>query len=259
MGTETVLTDGRKLKTLDSVRHVTYRGGYLARYGVCPTYRCNLSCKYCNRFLDKVPWPDSDMELGDVAVAGERLRRANFVVTRIRFTGGEPLMHPRFAELARSFQKEWTPTMTMHSFTNNVLPQVKDAPVRFHGSGSSNHLPWMISPTDLGMATNSGYVTPCYVQWSCGRLFDAFGFSFCVHAGSLGRLFGIDPYHGYPVLLGLPELCRHCICSLPRKKQFLVQKAFLKGEEEYPTKTYKRLLGLRRSEPMTFPRFRSRL
>jgi len=247
----------------DQIKASKWKGPLLVRFGVAPTYRCNQECRWCNRFLDLLPWPDSDMRLEDVRTAGELLREHGIVVGRIRFTGGEPLMHPRIGDLCREFQREWNPLTRMHMFTNGSLGRPRGLParVRSTGAGKAGHMPWMVSPADLGIATYFGYVKPCRVQWVCGRLFDAFGFSFCIHAGSLGRLLGIDPYSGYPQMMGRPEICRHCICSVPiRKGRNNVQRAAMAGEFEHPTKTFRDAMeNVGKDGPMVFPKFRGRL
>jgi hypothetical protein len=141
---------------------------------------------------------------------------------------------------------------------NRVNMKVKWAPIG--GVWKARHNPPMISPVDLGLNPKRDFLSNCYFGKRCGRLFDAFGFSFCPVAGQMGRIFNIDPYHSEPVLLGNPEMCRHCAWSQNRRKRFELWVAARDGKLEYPTKTYREAIARSNGEGLrTFKKFEERV
>ena len=111
---------------------------------------------------------------------------------------------------------------------------------------------------DLGLQPIFGFTRPCRIMIKCGRLFDAFGFSFCPNAGIRGRILRIDPYQPRPVLLGYPSMCQHCIFTLPTNQRTKLWQAVKDGKIEHPTKTYREGLERALEEPVKFKRFQER-
>jgi hypothetical protein len=99
----------------------------------------------------------------------------------------------------------------------------------------------------------------CWVMGGCGRLFDRYGFGPCVFAGALGRILRMDPYSPKPIMFGMHDMCRHCICSLTRKDQWRLWEEARKGLLGFPTKTYAEGLKRLREEPFEFKRFGERV
>jgi len=232
------------------------------RFGIVPTYRCNAACKWCNRFLDVLPWPDSDLSVEDLEIAGKIVSESDFDVLKIRLTGGEPLLHPDFVRMAEVIKNIWKPFRPLVSFTNGILPK-PEVDFRFSctpfDQKKIDHRPWMISPADLGLKSVNGFGNECGTQYGCGRLFDAFGFSFCVHAGSLGRILRKDVYSGKPRLIGEYDICKHCVYSLRRNEMFRLQIDAANGKVEFPTKTYLDGIEKFRKKPFVFRKFRERI
>jgi len=224
------------------------------RFGIVPTYRCNLSCKWCNRYEGIIPWDDSDLRIEDIRKAGRIVHESGFTINRIRYTGGEPLMHPNFAGIFHAVEEHWPKPLTLpHSFTNGTIPLVRGLRIRYRESKHSNHKPWAISPADLGIKPVHGFNgKSCYAQRGCGRLFDCYGFSFCVHAAALGRILRIDPYSKRISLWGTKEICQHCIHSAPRRVRCDVLEQAFQGKIEHPTETLKRGLERLKNEPLVF-------
>lgn len=224
------------------------------RYGIAATYRCNLSCKYCNRFLDQLPWLDSDLSLDSLEKAGKLVHQAGINPNKARITGGEPTLHPDLPGICRIVREAWNPTLRIVVLTNKTQPLVliQQYNARYSWDGpekAQRHRPWMISPVDLGLQPKKGFNgQDCWVQRGCGRLFDTFGFAACVFAGALGRILGLDPYQPLPVLEMGAGFCQHCICSLPRGKQWAIWKAAQQGELAFPTKTFAKGLARCRAE-----------
>jgi len=239
------------------------------RFGIVFTYKCNAKCEECNRYLNFAPWSDSDLTLDDLRVGYEVVVKSGLTIEKVRITGGEPLLHPRFAELMTFINETWNKGYvrgrTRTAVFSNGLTPLPDVPgCRFCVSKldakHTHHSPPAISPADLGMEPVSGVDgSYCHRQRGCGRLFDAFGFSFCVFAGPIGRVLGIDPYSPTPNVDGTYEICRHCVFGVGIKKAFKLFAQVHSGELGYPTKTYRE--GFDRWEndgPPKFKRFQDR-
>lgn len=238
------------------------------RMAIAPTYRCNLKCPRCNRWIDKFPWQgDCDLTVEEVREAGRMLKEAGIKVNKVRVTGGEPTLHPRLKEIVDVIADEWGVCRWTHVLTNGTTVKTRPRDIKAKYSGGkgvavdfklSQHRPFTISPADLGLIGGHGTEFPCEQQTGCGRLFDAFGFSFCVIAGSLGRVLGIDPYSRTPVLKGDPEICKHCIFSIGRKARWRIWGAWMRGEQEAVTETWRRAEERFRMLPFRFKRWRER-
>ncbi len=212
------------------------------RFQIVFTYRCNLACEHCDRYMDVLPWEDSDITMEDLRLGATMVRKAGVEPGRSKIGGGEALVHPDFVELTKMVRREWTrPGGKTSVATNGILPRPRRLGVRYILSvpKQKQHFPVMISPADLGLEIVQGVGVPCSAQRFCGRLFDAFGFSFCPYAGTMGRVLGIDPYGTSPVLPGREEVCRHCIHGLPGKIKRGIWKDAVKGRIEHPTKTFR--------------------
>jgi cyclic pyranopterin phosphate synthase len=85
---------------------------------IAVTSACNLRCTYCLRDESEAPQKTRQLDAGD----GSRLIRvlAEMGVRKIRFTGGEPLLHPRITELG-GIAKTTPGIETVNITTNGVL------------------------------------------------------------------------------------------------------------------------------------------
>ena len=229
-------------------------------FGIVPTYRCNMACKDCNRFLDILKWPDSDMSVRNLKKAANIISHSQFKPGRIRFTGGEPLLHPEIREMVNIVNEQWKPELRLVMFSNGAIKLKGRLPLRLNSTtpDEKKHRPYLISPADLGIESTGGWKTYCHVKKGCGLLYDCYGFSFCVHAGAFGRLLRIDPYKQKPFKEGIEEICRHCICSVAVSHRFKLQDAAMQGDFEYPTKTYREGIKAFKKKPFVFKRFEDR-
>lgn len=241
--------------------------GERMRFGIAATYDCDQACRYCNRGIDVIPWSQpSNIDIRSVIEAGRLIEKKGMIPNKVRVTGGEPTLHAGLLDLCRAVEKHWKPQRCIVVMTNHRIqgPDLKGINARYSWASpmtkEEQHRPWMISPADLGLDPVHGF-TPdreCWVQRGCGRLFDAFGFSFCVLAGAVGRLLRIDPYSRDPVLNGREDICRHCICSLPRKEQWRVWAEAGIGQVEEITRTYRDGIERYKSDPFLFKRWEER-
>jgi len=228
------------------------------QFGVVPTYRCNMTCKWCNRYEGVIPWDDSDLSIGAVEEVGAILHKHKIQPDRIRLTGGEPSMHPNLSGIVEAIERTWPePKLLTHSFTNGTMNQI-GIPIRFRVSDHSDHKPWAISPADLGMSAMLGFDDRECTAKACGKLFDCYGFSFCVHAAALGRLLRVDPYSKQPISEGREDFCQHCIHTLRTSDRLRIQREAMEGRIEFPTPTLARGLKQLEKEPLVFARWEDR-
>jgi hypothetical protein len=225
-----------------------FEGNVEVRYGIALTYRCNASCEWCNRYLDHVPWPDSDMKLENLKIGRERVRQCNVVIQKARVTGGEPLLHKEFQKAMRIVCDEWNNSNQGRTvvFSNGILPLPSPKGWRYRVSkdpvGERFNQTTMISPADVGLPFHYKSALMCFRQKGCGRLYDAFGFTFCIYA-----------------LVGPPDICRHCVWSCGVKRAFKLFEAVHQGELEYPSKTYREGIARCKGEgPPKFKKFEER-
>jgi len=234
------------------------------RFQINLTYRCNLKCKYCILHLDKLGWTeDSDITLEDLELGAKLVKKYNVQGGWLRVSGGEPTLHPKFRECCEVVFNNWG-GYKKTVFTNGVntyprgikLNRIVSPPGSYKKVA---HSPTMISPADLGIEPAVGFLYPCSQSTRCGRVFDTYGFSYCPNAGAMGRLFDIDPYQSKPVVLGLPDMCQHCLWSISKPiRKSLMNKA-VSGKIDYPTKTYREGLERQLDKPTFFKKFKDRV
>ena len=236
------------------------------RFGIVLTYDCNLRCQGCNRYLDVMRVPNSDIGLDDIQEGYNRVMAAKIEIRKCRVTGGEPLLHPQFVEAVTLIGQTWNKDYGGRTcvFTNGtqVIPK-QGRSWRYKSSAATDRdaafWPSMLSPADLGLEPVLGGEQRCKIQAGCGRLFDAFGFGFCIFAGPLGRLLGIDRYAAHPLLEGRPEICKHCQFSQPAniRARLSAQQRAGTLEGGYPTKTFRRAVA-EGDFMLDIPRFKER-
>lgn len=233
------------------------------RYQINLTYRCNLSCKWCISFIDNIPFEDSDITIEDLKIGGELVKQYGVQDGWLRVSGGESLLHPEVKECCRVIKEFWNGSKKT-LFTNGIISVPKGLGIRYivspPGIGKkTQHTPPMISPADLGIEPVLGFTRSCAMQSKCGRLFDAFGFSFCPYAGCIGRILKIDPYQSRPILMGLPSMCEHCLWSLSKVDRLRLSEDVKNGRLEYPTKTFREGVERHKEEPIKYKKFQERI
>lgn len=231
------------------------------RFGVVPTYRCNMKCDMCNRGIDKFPWQKSDLTVEDVKEAGEMLIATGLKVNKVRITGGEPTLHPQLKEICDVVRDVWQIQRMTAVLTNGSTKESRPRKIwaRYKADVVEKmHRPYSISPADLGLRGDYGTKFPCEQQTGCGRLFDGFGFSFCVLAGSIGRMLRIDPYSKTPMTDGDERICKHCLFSLKRSTRWGIWTAWKEGKQEAVSKTYQDAYAAFQLLPFKFKRWKDR-
>ena len=246
---------------METQTHGVLREAMRIRYEVDVTFRCNLACPLCDRLVGKLPINNSDVTVEDITVAGERIREAGLEVSRVKVSGGEPLLHKDATEICQVIETQW-PLIVGNKrvlCSNGQLPVPTGITYRKSISGLPKaHTPATISPADLGLSGDGGCTGICRPQQFCGRAFDAFGFNFCPYAGIIGRIVGIDTYSSRPVLVGVREICKHCLFTIPAGKRLKLRKAAVEGELQYPTPTFREGIDRNQDQPTNWPRFLER-
>jgi len=233
----------------------------ILRYAIVLTYECNAKCSGCNRFLDCAPWLDTELSIEDLQEGYKRAIEKGPEFEKVRVTGGEPLLHPKFEQCMEVINKTWNKDFTGRTcvFSNGII-KGPDRPEEWRyrtadkKARKEDFLPSMISPYDSRWSVKLGVEADCPRQCGCGRLFDCHGFTFCIYAGVIGRLFGIDPYSPVPVLRGNPEICKHCVFSQGIKGAFKLFTRAKRGRIQPPTKSYAK--ALERGKKEGFPVFK---
>lgn len=234
----------------------------LVCYHVSVTYRCNQCCGYCFQFYDVLPClgRESDITVEQLRLGAQKLREHDITVLKLRFTGGEPSMHPNLAKLRAVAAEEWKPTGWFRVYSNGRLGSRKDGvwmTVKSNKRKAHDHLPMMISPSDLNIPLDKRVGMnnrPCAMQVKCGRGFDTYGFSACTLAAAIGRLFDIPVHSDDPVLFGCEELCKHCIHSVGNRQAVTIQREAATGVFQYPTETFQKAIIKRRALGFNLPK-----
>ncbi len=195
---------------------------------------CNWSCIACDQFsqFSKFSWvKKGTMTLEQIEHFCREMQAGNFYFGRIRLVGGEPTIHPKFAEIV----------MTLHSqlvlsgnvgiievVTNGSHPE-KIAPVRNlinrvrvsdDGDKQKHHTANLINtPASLGYEGKR-----CGQPEHCGWSLSYYGFAPCSSAAGIMRLRDLMPEHQrleLPQVKGteanwpkLQSLCNQCYHAL---------------------------------------------
>jgi hypothetical protein len=150
----------------------------------------------------------------------------NTPINRIKIAGGEPLLHPdilwileRLSPLVPEYvlKIKLDSNGTMTAVIGDMMVNNAKVPnIVFSGRAPKKkmHLPYLWSPTDLGLK-----VTPCDTPRLCGFSLDNRGWLPCSPAIMIARTFGLDHLYmdGLPhSVWGMDELCKHCIHAAPK-------------------------------------------
>ena len=159
------------------------------------TYRCTLSCRYCNRacFL---PPQTKDMTLDDAREFGRQATALDWH-PRVLFMGGEPTLHPQlldFIAIAHEFAPEvqvWSNGYTARS--KEILAKIEREGLAIveratqKPGGSMNHgcQDWFIAPSDFGQERSDPCGCHSGHEAGCGISVDAEGYTLCCCGGAV--------------------------------------------------------------------------
>lgn len=205
------------------------------------TYRCRLSCQWCDRMLDKLNIENGDLSRKQARHFVRTVMDSNWPLSLIRIAGGEPQEHPDFHRMMLIFQT-LTSKYKVRVSTNGLQPppHIRGIHWRVWHGPDKNHTPFMISPWDLGIMP---YRYGCAMPVTCGVCYDYRGWSFCSVGTVISKAIGPDVHSSLPVYPEpMPAICQHCIYTLPRNVQYAIQLAAMRGHVKLPTRTYRRML-----------------
>jgi len=167
------------------------------------TYACNLKCYQCNRSVEQAPSTDHlRLEQIEAAIA-EWVDRGK-AWERIRLLGGEPTLHPQFAQVIerlRAWRDAHAPGCVVEVVTNGhgdavaqrVAALPKDVVVdnSFKEGPEQPFTPFNVAPSDDPSMARVDPYNGCWVTEHCGVGLSPYGYYPCAVAGGIDRVFGM--------------------------------------------------------------------
>ncbi|MBI5489530.1 MAG: radical SAM protein [Deltaproteobacteria bacterium] len=203
----------------------------LDRVEIDITYACNLHCRSCNRSCSQAPTSEM-MSLEHVQAFLDQARALQRQFTLVNVLGGEPTLHPQFAEIVREISRAFPPGgPTTIQITSNgtpealaVLDRVALPPNAFVDTASFKtgpvvdyFTPFNDAPMDDPRFRDADFGAGCWVTAYCGFGLNRRGYYACSAAGGIDRVLGLGL--GHPSLADFDEdkarfqrerLCRYC-------------------------------------------------
>lgn len=211
------------------------------------TLQCNMACPNCNRLCHIYRDRTEHMKLDQIQKFVDQIRNSDGV-SKLKILGGEPLLHPQFADVYNIILPAVKDGIIQHVKieSNNTIPRPKveeHKHISWHGRSISRkkHQPALWSPLDLGVITKPY----CKQINACGFSLDKYGYLPCSPAIMISRLFGLTHLYKYELpkeAWGLEELCKNCIFSMSkqwRSKYSAINPNQHTEEDRTPTKSYK--------------------
>lgn len=192
--------------------------------------RCQLSCTNCNRLvgLFRDDAAEEDMSVRQILRFINQLDNSPVKVKRVKLLGGEPLLHPHFAEVYRLLTDAIDEGLIQKvKIESNGIIARPDLPphenIQWAGKPvhRKRHLPVLWSPRDLGHETTG----PCSMPRICGPSLDAYGYSLCSVAVMMYRVFRREDLYQdeFPgswqedFRVAIDEMCPECLWSMPEE------------------------------------------
>ena len=216
------------------------------------TMKCNMGCPQCNRMCNVYREREEHMSLEQINKFIEQISHVPGT-KRVKVVGGEPLMHPNFAEihnlLVDAVEKKFISYVKIGTNKTITRPtNLKEHPaVRFGGklSRKKSHIPYLWSPLDLGFKTDGDIekLKRCMQLRRCGFSLDKYGYLPCSMAIMIARLLGYTDLYKYEIpteVWGLDVLCKHCTLSMDSQwiKAHTKPLKLITPEDQTPTKTF---------------------
>lgn len=198
---------------------------------------CSAACPNCDRGVAEFPNRTEWMTVNQIDRFIQALReKRDIVVERLKWVGGEPLVHPEFRaiydRLADAVQEALIGCVKIS--TNCVSKIPADLPkrngVRWMRSPlkTKQHLPFYWHPEDVEQPTH-GF---CSHPRKCGLSLSMYGWLPCSPAILISGAFDLE--HLYRPIEDIPtepwgvDLCSHCVYSTPKafRNQILADHPF---------------------------------
>jgi hypothetical protein len=212
------------------------------------TLSCNLSCKGCNRYCDKIKQPDSFLELEQIDRFILEIRNSEKVsIDIIRLAGGEPTIHSEFYEICNRFTKLLDNKLIkkLEVYTNGQIPIQKNLiDNRIEITSTLPEMKPNFYRTDISPLENNQKTERCDVigSTSCGRIFNKYGYFACGQGGAIIRALGHINLIEYKLdnitNIKMEEICKHCqmsainkICDTKAPSSRIFEEAFLNQKE----------------------------
>ncbi len=232
---------------------------------------CSAECAFCNRAIGLARFHNMTFTAAQAKAAVDLIIKQRKRITRCTLGGGEPMLNKELQGIINEFdrlpglrrgrvltngQERGGPRLTIKLPPRWIWVTAPIDDPSNPKSGKAAHDPFFISPADYGLHSEW---QNCTVKSFCGRGLDAYGFSMCGVAATLGRLLGIDPYwqDGPQATRKQEEICKHCVYGMEgrRKAQAQLTGRAHRGEIEPISKSYQEGLARHREAPMEFERF----
>jgi hypothetical protein len=168
------------------------------------TYRCNLRCANCNRSCTQAP-SSADMPVAAVAAFLQESLAAGVRWERVRLLGGEPTLHPHFAEIVQRLEdhrRRHHPGMRIVVCTNGTGVRVRAALARLPPTVAVKNTlkrlrpplfrPFNLAPVDSAWHRFSDFGSGCRILEECGLGLTPAGYYACAVAGAIDRIFGFE-------------------------------------------------------------------
>lgn len=215
------------------------------------TYRCNQQCEFCNRAIGVLPLSQSDVSAEQV----ERFCKAteHLQITRLKIAGGEPTLNRELPDIieilnrAEHVRKVWV-------MTNGIREErVPGARYVTSPPDSKTHVPFLISPWDFGIQNNGRM--RCVEMHVCGHAFDRWGFIVCPVETILATVLRRKVQSSEPRTEPRPDICRHCIYSVPRWVRLAMAREVAQRPDFHPSKTFRKGLARHQEAPFRLDPF----
>ena len=212
------------------------------------TFKCNATCKNCNRMCGMMDLGDSNMTIGQIEHFIHEMTNKKHEITSIAIIGGEALTHPDFLEIWFLLYNKLYKTgiiRLMMLATNCILPVPKElqrctyqlVPSPPH---TKQHFNFYTSPTDVEVE-----VQRCDVVKRCGIALNTFGYFPCAGGGSaLSMLLNLNmAKYSLPPNLSVwdyNDICKYCCFAYKNRvyedmnsKEIKCSKTFFNAMEHF--------------------------
>jgi hypothetical protein len=197
------------------------------------TYDCNLKCFHCNRSCSQAP-STVHMTPDQIQIFIKESIDLNKKWELINIIGGEPTLHPNFAEIIESLLNDYivphSPATIMQITSNGygdlvksklqALPRSENIVINTNSFKNGREIPYFtpfnLAPIDQSDGQDQEYYKGCWVTSYCGIGLNHLGYFACGVAGGIERLLkaglGIQSLLNStkPLVEQLDTYCRLC-------------------------------------------------